>query len=53
MAGYIADPEASMRAFLSEHPDFIANALLAGGKDAERAKLCVDNNFYGAAVYLK
>lgn len=42
---FIADPDAFMRDFLLEHPDFLAGELAAGGKLAQRARLCIDSGF--------
>lgn len=47
---YIADPHGSMASFLKEHPDFVQNALAGGGKDAERARMCIESGVYGDAV---
>ena len=47
LLGYIADPNGSMRRFLHENPDFIKNALTSGGKEAERARMCIDSKVYG------
>lgn len=43
---FIDEPNASMRSFLLENTDFLKNALNAGGKEAERAKLCIEKNIY-------
>ena len=43
---YIADPHGSMKSFLQEHPDFIENAISAGGKDAGRARMCLESGIY-------
>ncbi|NSW89961.1 MAG: orotate phosphoribosyltransferase [Firmicutes bacterium] len=50
---FIDDPKGSMRNFLITHPEFIKNALNAGGKEAERAKLCIKNNIYGIYWQIK
>ena len=42
---FIDEPNASMRSFLLEHPEFLKNALNGGGKEAERAKLCIEKIF--------
>ena len=47
LRGYIADPHASMRAFLHEHPEFLRDALNAGGKEAARARACLESGVYG------
>lgn len=44
---FIADPDGSMEKFVKEHPEFIENALHSDAKTAGRAKLCIDNHFYG------
>lgn len=45
---YAADPDATMEAFLRAHPEFLTRALEGGAKSAERARLLLDQNFYGA-----
>jgi orotate phosphoribosyltransferase len=47
---YIADPGAAMKAFLRKNPRFVQDALSAGGKDAERARICVESGVYGDAI---
>lgn len=42
---FIDDPDAFMRDFLRSHPDFLAQELAAGGKSAQRARLCIDSGF--------
>lgn len=42
---FIADPDAFMRDFLLAHPNFLADELAAGGKGAQRARLCIDSDF--------
>ena len=44
---YMHDPEASMRLFLKQNPGFLSDALKNGGKTADRAKMLIENNFYG------
>lgn len=44
---YIKDPKASMRKFLISNPGFLENALKAGDKNSERARLCIEKNIYG------
>jgi orotate phosphoribosyltransferase len=43
---YAKDPRGAMRAFVAEHPEFIESALRSGGKDAERARECVEKGIY-------
>ena len=43
---YINDPKTSMQAFIDKYSDFITSSLAGGGKDAERARLCVENRLY-------
>ena len=50
LINYFADPNAAMRTFLTEHPEFIKNALSAGGKETERARMCLDSGVYGCAA---
>ena len=45
---YIADPNGAMRAFMAERPRFIEDAIASGGKDAERARLCLESGVYRA-----
>jgi len=47
---YIADPHGSMGAFLRRNPAFIEDALSAGGKRAERARMCVESGVYKAYI---
>jgi len=47
VSDYIDDPKASMKAFLDTHPDFIEETIARGGKDAQRAKLCLESDIYG------
>ena len=47
---YAADPNGAMRAFLIKHPEFLRDALSAGGKEAERARMCIDSGVYGEAA---
>lgn len=44
---FVKDPDNTMREFLINHPDFLENALNSDEKTAKRAKLCIENNFYG------
>jgi orotate phosphoribosyltransferase len=46
LCGYYANPDATMKAFIDSHPDFLANALKADPKTAARAKLCIEQGFY-------
>lgn len=50
---FIADPDAFMRDFLLAHPDFLAGELAAGGKNAQRAKLCIESGFAPEAALPK
>jgi len=43
---YIDDPKVSMKAFIDAHPEFLKSTLEGGGKDAERAKLCLERGVY-------
>ena len=42
---FMTDPDRFMREFLISHPDFIANEIAAGGKNADRARLAVSSGF--------
>lgn len=50
---FIDDPDAFMRSFLLAHPDFLANELAKGGKNAQRAQLCIDSGFAPAEALPK
>ncbi|HEX9060232.1 MAG TPA: orotate phosphoribosyltransferase, partial [Clostridia bacterium] len=43
---YIDNPKDSMRRFMIEHPEFLENSLASDEKTAQRARLCVEKNFY-------
>lgn len=47
IGAFMKDPRNSMRDFLMNHPDFLEKSLEAGGKTAERARLCIEKNIYG------
>jgi len=42
---FIADPDKFMHDFLVAHPDFLANEIAKGGKNAQRAELCIASGF--------
>lgn len=42
---FMLDPDAYMRRFLADHPDFLAQQLALGGKNSERAQLCLDRGY--------
>ena len=42
---FIEDPDAFMRRFLLEHPNFLADEIAKGGKSAQRAQLCIASGF--------
>jgi len=44
---YMKNPKEAMKRFLIERPEFITNSLNADEKTKERAKLCIEKNFYG------
>lgn len=44
---YLHDPKGSMRTFLAMHPEFMENSLSADEKTRERAKLCLEKDYYG------
>jgi orotate phosphoribosyltransferase len=44
---YMKDADASMAAFIKQNPGFLKDALRKGGKEAERANLMLQSNFYG------
>lgn len=43
---FTADPDATMREFLINHPEFLENALKSDEKSAKRARFCIDNDLY-------
>ena len=47
---YKDDPKTAMRDFLIRNPEFIDKTILDGGKDAGRAKLCLEKNIYQLPV---
>lgn len=46
VAGYLADPYASMRRFLLDNPDFLQSALNGDWRVAERAQRLLNENLY-------
>ena len=44
---YIENPRESMRNFLREHPQFLQDSIASDGKDAVRARLCIEKDIYG------
>ena len=50
---FMADPDAFMRDFLLAHPDFLAGEIAHGGKNAERARLCIESGFAPEAALPK
>ena len=46
LKNFYENPDETMRKFLIEHPEFLANALASDEKTASRAKLCIDSNLY-------
>ena len=44
---YISDPKKSMADFLKKNPGFLEQSLKADDKTKERAKLCLEKDFYG------
>lgn len=47
LMSYFQNPKESMRNFLIQHPEFLKNALNSDAKAAERARLCLEKDFYG------
>lgn len=43
---YKKEPKKAMQAFLEKNPGLISDTIKKGGKDAERAKICLDKNIY-------
>jgi orotate phosphoribosyltransferase len=48
--GFIEDPYKSMRNFLLKYPEFLKSALKAGGKEQERANLCIETDIYKLGI---
>lgn len=46
LMSYFQNPKESMRNFLVQHPAFLKNALNSDAKAAERARLCLEKDFY-------
>lgn len=46
---YLKDPRGSMRSFLIENPKFIEASLNSDERTKERAKLCLENDYYSLA----
>lgn len=42
---FIADPDQFMQDFLLAHPDFLSREIAKGGKNAQRAELCITSGF--------
>ena len=42
---FTADPHKYMNDFLSNHPDFLKQQIALGGKNAQRAKLCMEKGY--------
>ena len=42
---FMQDPDTYMRQFFADHPDFLAQQLALGGKNKERAQLCLDRGY--------
>jgi orotate phosphoribosyltransferase len=42
---FMADPHQFMLDFLQTHPDFLEQQLAAGGKNRERARLCIEQGY--------
>ena len=47
---FIADPDKFMQDFLTAHPDFLAGEIAKGGKNAQRAELCIASGFAPACA---
>ena len=50
---FMDDPDAFMRDFLLSHPAFLAEELARGGKNAQRAELCIASGFAPEAALPK
>lgn len=44
---FFEDPDATMKEFLINHPEFLENALNADEKTVVRARLCIEGDLYG------
>ena len=47
---FIADPDKFMQDFLTAHPDVLAGEIAKGGKNAQRAELCIASGFAPACA---
>ena len=47
LEGFFKNPDATMKQFLIDHPEFLENALNSDEKTKKRAQLLVDGNLYG------
>lgn len=45
--GFFADPDGTMKNFLTQHPEFLEDSLNSDEKTKKRAQLLIDNNLYG------
>ncbi len=50
---FMADPDQFVTDFLLAHPDFLASEIAKGGKNAQRAELCISSGFAPAAALPK
>ena len=46
VTAFLGNAFESMRDFLLTHPDYLDETIAAGGKNAERARLCKENDLY-------
>ena len=42
---FMQDPGAFMHAFLAAHPSFLSEQIAMGGKNKQRAELCIEKGF--------
>lgn len=46
LCNYLDDPFSTMRRFIQQNPEFIEKTIAHGGKNAQRAKICIEQNIY-------
>ena len=44
---FYEDPDGTMKQFLTDHPEFLENALKSDEKTIVRARLCIEGDLYG------
>ena len=47
LCNYFDDPFNTMKTFIEKNPEFIRQTIAQGGKNAQRARICIEQNIYG------